>query len=131
MLHSNANSLPAAPYAAKLISRAKRDGIGNHYGVLLADQSVIEFDPSGVNVTNLRAFASGASVYAHAIAPREALSSILQRAHSALKQDIPYRLIDSNCEHFARWLIGLPRESKQISFVALLALVAAVLYSVN
>jgi hypothetical protein len=130
MINQYSPYLSTPSFSAKLISRAKRDGLGSHYAILLADQSVIEFDPAGVNVTNLCAFANGSTIYEHAVAPREALSGILHRTHTALKRDMPYHLLDNNCEHFARWLIGLPRESKQVSLVVMLSLITAVVYAV-
>lgn len=69
-------------------------------------------------------FAGGGAVRVEGYPGRHHHSVVLARAFSRLGH--PWRLADSNCEHFVRWAHGVPAESPQVRFGAATALLLAI-----
>jgi hypothetical protein len=108
----------------RIVARPKLSGLGEHWGVQLSDGTVAHRTQERIEVVGLRVFAQGRPVREVKRARADEYSRIYQRLHAALRAPTDYRLINENCEHFATWLIGEPRESPQVIGWALVGLAA-------
>mgnify|MGYP000396837174 CR=1 FL=1 len=110
-----------------VISRPKLVGVGEHWGVQLADGHVAHCSPTdGVCITSIEDFAQGKTVKILREVPAHLHYQVAQRLHLIFLQPRPYDLVSWNCETFANWLTGEKAESQQVNAWYLLALIALV-----
>lgn len=111
----------------RVIARPKLSGFGEHVGVQLPSGHVAHHTPQGNEVVSLEQFAQGRPVHERKHANPADRDHILRRVASSVGGPSQYRLADSNCEHYASWLIGDEPESPQVAGCAVVALVAGFL----
>lgn len=107
------------------ITRPKLSGIGEHAGVFLPNGQVVHHDQGGPRIDTLEAFSQGRPVKVVRTTDRSQQWQILQRIQSLLSSPPPYRLFDSNCEHFVSEILGEKKESRQINALAIVGLIFA------
>lgn len=107
------------------ITRPKLSGIGEHAGVFLPNGQVVHHDQGGPRIDTLEAFSQGRPVKVVRTTDRSKQWQILQRIQSLLSSPPPYRLFDSNCEHFVSEILGEKKESRQINGLAIVGLIFA------
>jgi Lecithin retinol acyltransferase len=108
----------------RIIARAKRSLLGNHWGVQLANGLVVHLTTEGTSLVTLQAFAEGKPWRVIRDADPRRCSQIMRRVEAALQHPQPYRLLDRNCENFANELLGDPAESLQVQGTAVFVLLA-------
>lgn len=118
--------LPNRRYPTAIISRPKLHFLGEHWGVQLADGSVIHLSLKGVERVSRTAFACGKELRTVRVIPEDRAWHVLRRAEEALRYPPNYRILDQNCEVFANRIAGEKPESPQVQVVALLAVIALV-----
>lgn len=107
------------------ITRPKLSGIGEHAGVFLPNGQVVHHDQGGPRIDTLEAFSQGRPVKVVRTTDRSKQWQILQRIQSLLSSPPPYRLFDSNCEHFVSEILGEKKESRQMNGLAIVGLIFA------
>lgn len=80
---------------------------------------------AGVTWQSIDEFSGGRRWHVRNLAPKVSAVESLRRAEALTGK--PYDLLTANCEHAARWVMGHPRESRQVRDYVLLALAAAIL----
>lgn len=113
----------------RIISRAKRSFLGDHWGVQLPDGHVIHLTPEGVSLVSLDAFAEGRRVQVVREADPGRYHGILMRVRAALRSPQQYRLTDRNCETFANELLGDPPNSPQVLRVTLIGMLGLAIWA--
>lgn len=116
------------PRPIRIVSRPKVVGLGEHWGVQLPDGSVAHRTPRGDELVSFDQFAQGRQVREVKRAKPERCQQTLWRVNASINQRTQYRLADSNCEHYANWLIGEEPASPQVQVVVLLAGIAALMH---
>lgn len=105
-----------------LIYRSKTNGFGQHWGVLLPDGRVADYQSvEGLRICNIEKFSAGLDVHIEKAVPLSEWSGVFSRLDGLRQAPPDYHLIDWNCETFARWLVGEPPRSEQINDLAILA----------
>jgi hypothetical protein len=106
-----------------------------HHGVL-TDRHLYGLQPTVISNSKkhgrvveelLVDFAGGAPVTVHNSPSEQPWWQTVQNAYSKLGE--PYRLLDSNCEHFVRSCQGLPPQSQQLAIALCAALGGAALWA--
>lgn len=109
--------------AIRLIGRPTLIGIGEHVGVALPSGQVVHRTARGNEVSTLSAFAQGKPVREIARADPRRTSEVLSRLAATAGRPAPYRLLDSNCEHYGYWALeGQPKSPQVFGLVAMAAL---------
>jgi hypothetical protein len=115
-LMNNANGPPTA----RIISRPKLTGLGEHWGVQLPNGYVAHHTQTGEKLVTLEQFSEGHVVKEVKRVDSTQSIEIVQRATATTQHPSEYRLLDRNCECYATWLIGEKPHSPQVRAVALL-----------
>lgn len=117
------------PKSAKIVSRPKLNGIGDHWGVLFPSGRIAHLTPSGVAVVDGRTFSQGRPVKVVKDADRSQKTQISKRLNEAMSGQIRYQLLSFNCQDFANWLIGEKPRSPQIEAAFVVLGVVALFFS--
>lgn len=108
------------PPTARIISRPKLTGLGEHWGVQLPNGYVAHHTQTGEKLVTLEQFSEGRPVKEiKRVDPTQNIE-IMQRAVVTTQHPSEYRLLDRNCETYSTWLIGEKPHSPQVLGVALL-----------
>ena len=113
--------------SARIISRQKLSGIGEHWGVQLPSGEVAHLTPDGEQIVSFSEFAQGRPVKEIRRAAPEQHGQIMSRVRTSVQNPGQYRLLDRNCETYATWLIGEKPQSPQVQGMVVLGLIAAFL----
>lgn len=105
-----------------LITRPKLSGIGRHAGVMLLSGHVAHMTPDGAAIVTLNEFAQGLTIQYEKEAPPQRHQQIQWNASQSVGQVPKYDLLNSNCEHYATWLMGEEPQSPQVIAVAVLTI---------
>ena len=111
----------------RMIARPKLSGIGEHVGVQLPSGHVAHKTPKGIEVVSLLEFAQGKPVLEIHQVSRSAQSTAMQRMFESMQSMQQYRLLDSNCEHFASYVLTGKAESRQANVLMFIGLAAVAL----
>ena len=105
-----------------VVRRRKRDGLGMHFGVLMPDLSVVDFNAdTGVRHTDSGTFAEGLDVEIVRVVDPGRSTLVHQRVFQALVGPPRYDVFQMNCEKFANWITGDEARSDQVLALAVLA----------
>jgi hypothetical protein len=119
------------PHSAMcVIKRAKRQGFGEHFGLLLPNFCVIDFGAdTGIRFTDLHTFSDGKDVVAERVVPEVEHVEVYERLRLAQLHPAEYNFWNWNCETFVNFLVGEEPRSDQarlLGFALALAAAAAV-----
>lgn len=107
------------PTPLREISRPKLYGPGEHVGVQLPTGYVAHKTQDGIKIEPLHAFAQGLPVTEKRRATSSTFLPAQARFQDALQTMHQYDVLDSNCEHFASYVLTGKKESRQINFLIL------------
>ncbi len=111
-----------------LITRRKLNGLGEHYGVRLADGTVAHYTAQrGLEITSVEEFAQGKDIQILRQLHTSMTWQVWYRLNQIISNPRPYHATKWNCEIFANWLIGETPVSQQATGWALLASLAGLL----
>lgn len=99
-----------------LIFREKLTGVGAHYGVLIGNERVIDFQADvGFRSITLEEFRQNKKI---TIEQEENYSpAIEERFKKLISENNKYDLLLNNCEHNARMIVAGVKRSTQINFL--------------
>jgi hypothetical protein len=112
------------PPTARIISRPKLTGLGEHWGVQLPNGYVAHHTQAGEKLVTLDKFSEGRQVKEIKRADPSQNVQIMQRAAMTIQNPGEYRLLDRNCETYATWLVGEKPHSPQVLGVVVLGAIA-------
>lgn len=112
--------------SSHLVFRPKLYGPGSHYGILLSDNTVIDFHPEGPRRINFEVFKAGKEVFVEKTVTNDI--EVEQRLVQELKRGKLYEFLVYNCEHFARGVIEGKFISKQVTFCGIVGIIGLMLY---
>lgn len=100
--------------AVRVIAREKLNGLGLHWGVLLADGTVAHNTiDRGVEIVSLADFAANRPIKTIRVVPFEEHHAVPWRVYEEMSNPKPYHAIENNCETFANRITGAKAESPQ------------------
>jgi hypothetical protein len=112
---------------AQIISRPKKSGFGEHWGVALPSGHIAHLTPNGEEIVTPQQFAANLPVKIIKQAPHELTPEIMRRAIATTRNPGKYHLVGRNCETYATWLIGEKPHSPQVQGVLVLVVIILVL----
>jgi hypothetical protein len=97
-----------------VITRPKKNGVGQHWGVQFPEGYVYDYTAeSGFRITNRHQFADGAQVTTVREIPWQEAQSVRARLDQVWRNPRRYDLLMWNCETFAEWLTsGVPKSAQ-------------------
>lgn len=102
-------------YRIEHISRPKLTDFGRHHGIRLPDGRVIHKTNDRIEMVGYQAFALGREVRIEdTVTGEQDIRQTLERLRTEYALQVPYDLITSNCETFARGVIGQSKLSWQV-----------------
>jgi hypothetical protein len=110
----------------RVLTRDKLAAPGTHDGLQLPDGSVVHLTANGPEGCSYEQFKQGKEPKVVREVGMECYGQIMENVRIALSERRPYHFIDWNCERFARWLLGEPADSPQVTGWFILGVVAAV-----
>lgn len=115
-----------------IIARPKLSGLGEHWGVLLANGVVAHStDDNGPHYVTYQEFAAGRPVEIRKV-PMSEYHATLQRIEQEVSHQTGYHLLENNCEIFANRVTGGTPESPSVKgWAGLLALVGVLALLAN
>ena len=116
-----------------VITRAKLNGLGEHWGVQLQDGTVAHYtDDRNLLISSIEEFAQGRDVRIVREVPPHEAAQVPQRLWHIITYPRAYDAINWNCEIFANWLTGATPTSGQVTawlvggaVIGLMAVIAA------
>ena len=117
------------PIPADALSRRK--GLVDHWGVVLADDLVLDIVPDSLpRLVPLAVFADGNGVNIYS-SPNSERAAILTRAWQVVENPRAYDLLSNNCQHLKNYVLTGRRYSEDLQAWTAIATLAAVAVLAN
>lgn len=113
-----------------LIKRLKKIGIGEHFGVLIGENQVIDFQNEGIRIISLLEFSCNQTFKVTRLSQR-LMSQGEFEAKLKKIQEFKYDLLNGNCEHWARDFVEGRFDSSQINSAVVLSLIGLAAYALS
>lgn len=113
--------------AMYVIKRAKRQGLGEHFGLVTPNFCVVDFGiDTGIRFTDLLTFSDGKNIATDRAIAEADHAAVYERLRLAQLHPVRYDFWNWNCECFVNFLVGEEPRSDQIRMLGLALAVAAV-----
>lgn len=113
-----------------LIKRQKKCGVGEHFGVLVDDNRVIDFQNEGISIISLHEFSSNQTFEVTRLSYRLMSQSEFETKLKKI-QGFKYDLLSGNCEHWARDFVEGKFDSLQINSAVVFSLISLAVYALS
>lgn len=113
-----------------LIKRQKKIGVGEHFGVLVDENQVIDFQNEGVRTISLHEFSCNQTFEVTRLSHRSMSQSDFETKLKKI-QGFEYDLLSGNCEHWARDFVEGKFDSLQINSAVVFSLIGLAVYALS
>lgn len=117
-------------YTVSLIKRPKIKGIGEHFAVQFNQNQVLDIQLTGLKTITIEEFSHNGKYQVTTELTRTLTVEEFNRQVANLKR-FKYSFFGGNCEHWARQFVEGKFESKQINGLAVISLLALIVFGLS